>query len=565
MNAWTIRWKLTILSGISLSMLLLMAFTGWVGVGRLGNNLDAVSARNDALLDLMSIRVAQLEVVMGVKEGVGWSNGQFESAEEKSRAALDARTYYQGLAARLRRAMGNAGTACDRYAKTTKSEIEEAQWQALKRAWEAFKASNITSLEIVDALARVEDWDRLRDLGSALEGQESLNQPFVEAVAREIEALLNTTREASAAATNDGATARNGAEFVMLGSLVCSLLLLALSSLGIVRGVVGSLNRLREKIVFVAQHRDFQTRLASTGQDEVGEAAKAFNALLACCQELLLEVSRNAGRLLTAAGETAQSSDRVSAASLGQKEAAAMISAAIAEVTEGLAEISASARTALERADQSGTVAEDGARIISATTREMDRIVTLVKAAGGAIGAVGKQTDDISLIMQVIRDVADQTNLLALNAAIEAARAGEMGRGFAVVADEVRKLAERTTLSSDEIGRTILGVQQSARHAVERMDEVVRTVDQGKDLSRQAAERVFTIKDLAREVRADVERISTALAKQNEFAFGISEQSRAVERMTSENSVAASNTATVSAALKQLADSFHSSLVRFRI
>ncbi len=168
-----------------------------------------------------------------------------------------------------------------------------------------------------------------------------------------------------------------------------------------------------------------------------------------------------------------------------------------------------SARMAYRISSETDAISAEGADIIEKAVAEMRAIADTMRSTSLCVGQLGDQSDRITTIVKTIREIADQTNLLALNAAIEAARAGEQGRGFAVVADEVRKLAERTSLSTTEIGDMVNSIQDGTRSAIKSMDSSLEKAGVGVQLANDAREVIVRISRGAREVVHAVSQFSS--------------------------------------------------------
>ncbi|MFP6846956.1 MAG: PAS domain-containing methyl-accepting chemotaxis protein [Thalassolituus sp.] len=138
--------------------------------------------------------------------------------------------------------------------------------------------------------------------------------------------------------------------------------------------------------------------------------------------------------------------------------------------------------------------AAHGTEVVQDAAKEMSEISEAVDKSATIIAELGKQSEQITSIVNTIRGIADQTNLLALNAAIEAARAGDQGRGFAVVADEVRQLAGRTSRSTQEISDMIGKIQAGTNSAITSMTACKSQASHGLDLAQQAGAVILQIR-----------------------------------------------------------------------
>ncbi|MDD5250317.1 MAG: methyl-accepting chemotaxis protein [Rhodocyclaceae bacterium] len=309
---------------------------------------------------------------------------------------------------------------------------------------------------------------------------------------------------------------------------------------------------------------DLTRRLAVAGRDEIGDMALAFNVFMEKLQGIIGEVKSGAHEVQSAVDELAVMSQRVAANSQQASQDAYAMATQVEIMTYTLDGLANQAEEVQRTSAASNEHSAHGGEIIHAAGTEMGQITSAVNASSQIIQNLGQHSDQISQIVNVIKEIADQTNLLALNAAIEAARAGEQGRGFAVVADEVRKLAERTSNSTQEITAMIEKIQSGTRLAIQSMESGVARVGAGAALAEQAGVAINLIKDGVGQVVGAVDEISASLKAQ---ALSNGENAHKVEniaRLSEENSTAFHETAKTVQYIDELARNLGSLVGRFK-
>lgn len=282
-------------------------------------------------------------------------------------------------------------------------------------------------------------------------------------------------------------------------------------------------------------------------------------------REMVSSIGKSSAQVGQAARELAQASKSVAVSSGRQSEATASAAAAIEEMTVSISHIADNTSEAHTISVHSEDMSRKGGAVIQSAVSEMGKIADSVEASSAIISTLEQQSNEISEVVNVIKEIAEQTNLLALNAAIEAARAGEQGRGFAVVADEVRKLAERTSLSTREIASTIQKIQSDTKDAVQSMVASVDQVRLGTAFTQQAGSSIIEIESEAKRVAGVVNDITNSLKEQTEASNEIARNIENIASMVEENNMAASKAAAAAQKLEQLAEGLSHSIGSFHL
>ncbi|MDN0084849.1 methyl-accepting chemotaxis protein [Crenobacter sp. SG2305] len=534
----TIAKKIWSLVALALIGMLVIAATGWYQLSEQQGRTDRIaehSLRGVLLVDDMTRSFKEMRnlVFIHILSEAEWS--------KKTRGDIEAE---------LRTL--KAQTA--RYQQTMTGEENASKIAAFEHALDAYTPQMQNALTLSEAGNKI----------AAREAAIHTSYPTYLAALKGLEALNRLNFDEAERNRTSGREAGDRANLIYASVVVLLAVLLLISGHFIVRTVRRPLDAAVDSLERIAAG-DLSERIENDPANH--EIARLNNAMAHTIDGLsstLRAVHDSALHLTGAAGSLNTSSSNVREGSDRQSGAASAMAAAMEQISTSINHISELSREVQEQSLQSGQKARAGAEVIHAMVDEIERVAGVVGQAADTAQSLGAEAARITVIINVIKDIADQTNLLALNAAIEAARAGETGRGFAVVADEVRKLAEKTSASTADITAMVDAIQAGASNMASQMQQSVSQVGGGLAMARQAGGVIADINSGAEQVVCMIDDVSRGLSEQAIASHEVASSVEQIVQMVDQNADATRVVAEAASELDQLAKSLEATVGRFK-
>jgi len=521
MNKLSVGQRLTILVALPLAVILVLVVSSL-------SSFSSINAGVGRIYDARVVPLAQLKIVND-----GYAATVVDAINKTDRGMMTPAEAVADINQALELAHANwqdykAGEHSEREQQLI-GEIDHYLRPANARVQEALGVME----PLGDSMMWTEDGDTVigRFDGDLYEYLDPITERIVELIDLQL-AIAQQERE-SAQSIYDGAFR------LLVTSAVGVALLMVLVGWWVARSVSAPLARLREAMGQVGRNRDLTVRVDIQQQDEIGEVAGAFQALVDRFRAILGDVRNTSGQLNSFAETLINNTELTREGVAVQTRETDQVATAATEMTHAIEEVSRHAHQAAEAAGNANQETESGNRVLVEAIDAVNALASRLKSASEVIHRVETDSAAIGTVLDVIRGIAEQTNLLALNAAIEAARAGEQGRGFAVVADEVRSLAQRTQESTQEIQQMIERLQAGAQEAVRSMADGTEEMEHTVEHASRAGESLGAIAGAV----ALISDMNTQIAGATEEQMAVSQEiSRNVVNIadvarSSENSV----------------------------
>lgn len=260
-----------------------------------------------------------------------------------------------------------------------------------------------------------------------------------------------------------------------------------------INSIVKHINNLKNYVLKISQGDLSLETVNIKTKDEINILARAFEDMVRSLKGIITKVRDITVNLNSCSKE-------IEAAAQEQTTAANEHASGITEVSATLEELSITAKQITANAGELIVASEEAIKLLKNGEGQLAQTVKLLEEVGQIskdnslkIGELGKRSEVINEMVEIIKDVSNKTNMLSINASIEASRAGEAGKGFSVVAAEIRELSKETIASAKKVG-------EAGREIQNMLNDIIVAAE-------SEANKVISCGLTIKEISTDLERI----------------------------------------------------------
>ncbi len=317
--------------------------------------------------------------------------------------------------------------------------------------------------------------------------------------------------------------------------------------------------------VSAAAKGDLSKHIDVKGESAIGQMGEGL--------EMFFDnLSVNMKGIANMANDLALSAKEISSSVQDQASVSAEQSASVTEISSTVEELSASSNQVAENADSVARISTDslhdserGMKAIGSLKLKMDEISDDNQVGMKEIVELGRKSNEIGKVMEIINNIADQTKLIAFNAAIEASSAGEAGKRFGVVAVEIRQLADNVMDSTGEIQSKIDEIQQAINRLVINSEQGSSRIKEGNMLAGQTIEELERLVDRAKSAADAASQISLSTKQQKTGTDQVLLALKEIVNGTRQSSAAIKQTSNVTHKLSEMSEKLNELVSRFKL
>jgi methyl-accepting chemotaxis protein len=355
-----------------------------------------------------------------------------------------------------------------------------------------------------------------------------------QSIAAPIRSIAETVQQVSAGNITARTAIKGSDELAVLGQTLDNLLEDKVSSLDRSEKENKSLNdaiiNLLRAVSRLSQ-RDLTINLPVT-EDVTGPLADAINKLTKDTSTVLAKVTEVAERVEAASLQVDSKANIVKNVAMSQQHDLTETAAELAQASIELNAIVAAANECNQIAQRADKTTHDAADTVLNTLKGMNTIRETINEAGKRIKRLGERSQEISTVVDLIKDIAERTHVLALNSSVQAAAAGEAGRGFAVIADEVQRLAENSKRATAEISSLVKNIQIETNDTMSTMEQTIGYVVEGSKLAESAGQHMNETREITSTLVAAVRDIASNTERQAKISSKLQERAKLINRST---------------------------------